>query len=103
VLVPLYGRAIDEHKNAQMNVIGRYGRKKPRKTPRLPNGNSAIVLLRYLGSCTGETTWIGDETGAHYKFSSDSPEGYVYEPDVQWFVELKDKKERAIFERVREK
>jgi glycosyltransferase involved in cell wall biosynthesis len=78
--------------------------REPRKSQRMammPKQTRAekLTLLRYCGGNSGTTKWFPSVKGVTYQFSAVNPERYVYQSDVDWFLDQKSKSGRALFVR----
>ena len=70
--------------------------------PRVPALLQAepLVLVRYLGKKSGDTKWFPDNgTRTTYWFSAKEPLRYVYESDVEWFIEQRGRGDKPMFAR----
>ena len=66
----------------------------------LPPGE--LILMRYLGGNIGEQQWFpSDGTKVRYTFDAKIPIRYVHEKDVPWFVRLKGRNDKPLFEVVK--
>ena len=83
-------------------AIEHFGKREPHKSQRMammPKQTRAekLTLLRYCGGNSGTTKWFPGVTRPTYQFSAVGPERYVYQSDVDWFLDQKSKNGRPLF------
>lgn len=100
-LIPMYEAAIGLAATAQRDTVGRWGKVAPvarRRDEIITDGGS---LLRFLGGNRGKVTWWPETSSRRYEFSAVEPIRSVHETDAPWFLSLRDKRKRPLFERVK--
>ena len=104
----VYGQAIEHFQTSRNENIKiehfQTSRNESKKgmRPRVPALLQAepLVLVRYLGKKSGDTKWFpGNGTRTTYWFSAKEPLRYVYESDVEWFIEQRGRGDKPMFAR----